>query len=101
MNIKSKGKRVIVTGAIAFSMIAGAAGGSIISGNLASAQTTPVASTVAAVTPVPQTTGSTDNSVSNTQPSGTFHSNENAAHEATESPAREAQENAGQRPTVQ
>ena len=33
-------------------------------------------------------------------PGGTFHSNENAAHEATESPQREAQENAGQAPTV-
>jgi hypothetical protein len=33
-------------------------------------------------------------------PSGTFHSNENAAHEKTESAAREAQENAGQMPTV-
>jgi hypothetical protein len=32
--------------------------------------------------------------------SGTFHSNENAAHEKTESAAREAQENAGQMPTV-
>ena len=31
---------------------------------------------------------------------GTFHSNENAAHEAGESAAREAQENAGQMPTV-
>jgi hypothetical protein len=31
---------------------------------------------------------------------GTFHSNETAAHEKTESAAREAQENAGQFPTV-
>ena len=30
---------------------------------------------------------------------GTFVSNEDPAHEATESAAREAQENAGQRPT--
>jgi hypothetical protein len=35
-----------------------------------------------------------------TPPSGTFHSNENATHEAGESAAREAQENAGQVPTV-
>jgi len=33
-------------------------------------------------------------------PSGTFVPNETAAHEATESAAREAQENAGQVPTV-
>jgi hypothetical protein len=31
---------------------------------------------------------------------GTFTSNEDPAHEATESAAREAQENAGQKPTV-
>ena len=31
---------------------------------------------------------------------GAFVSNEDPAHEATESPEREAQENAGQRPTV-
>ena len=31
---------------------------------------------------------------------GVFVSNEDPAHEATESAAREAQENAGQRPTV-
>ena len=33
-------------------------------------------------------------------PSGTFKPNENAAHEAGESPQREAQEDAGQFPTV-
>ena len=33
-------------------------------------------------------------------PTGTFVSNEDPAHEATESAAREAQEDAGQRPTV-
>jgi hypothetical protein len=35
-----------------------------------------------------------------TAANGTFVSNETAAHEATESAAREAQENAGQVPTV-
>jgi hypothetical protein len=33
-------------------------------------------------------------------PNGTFVSNEDPAHEATESAAREAQEDAGQRPSV-
>ena len=33
-------------------------------------------------------------------PSGTFHPNENTAHEAGESAQREAQEDAGQFPTV-
>ena len=35
-----------------------------------------------------------------TAPSGTFTPNEDPTHEAGESAAREAQENAGQRPTV-
>ncbi|PZR80945.1 MAG: hypothetical protein DLM65_07155 [Candidatus Aeolococcus gillhamiae] len=35
-----------------------------------------------------------------TPTAGSFHSNENATHEAGESAAREAQENAGQVPTV-
>jgi hypothetical protein len=43
---------------------------------------------------------SSGNNSPSAAPSGTFHPNENAAHEATESPQREAQENAGQVPTV-
>ena len=51
--------------------------------------------------------GSTANAATNTGqvgnvagPNGTFVSNEDPAHEATESAAREAQEDAGQKPTV-
>jgi hypothetical protein len=47
--------------------------------------------TAAAATPTPAAPAAA---------SGTFVPNEDPAHEATESAAREAQENAGQRPTV-
>jgi hypothetical protein len=50
----------------------------------------------AATTP---TTAATTPSTT-TPATGTFHSNENATHESGESAAREAQENAGQVPTV-
>jgi hypothetical protein len=46
------------------------------------------------------TAATTTSPSTSSPPSGTFHSNENAAHEAGESAAREAQENAGQFPTV-
>ena len=48
-----------------------------------------------AATPTPSASGS-----AGIPGSGTFHSNENASHEAGESAQREAQENAGQFPTV-
>jgi hypothetical protein len=47
-----------------------------------------------------QATTTTSSSSSTAAPSGTFTPNENAAHEAGESAAREAQEDAGQFPTV-
>lgn len=49
----------------------------------------------------PSTSGLTRNADASAAPgTGTFTSNEDPAHEATESAAREAQENAGQKPTV-
>jgi len=53
----------------------------------------------ATASPSTSTTPSTP-ATTPSSPSGTFHSNENATHEAGESAAREAQENAGQFPTV-
>ena len=102
---KNIGRKSIVSAMIALSMIAGAAGGSILSGTLANAQTPSSPDKIGvqsgqATSATPPATGSANNSTGNMPPSGVFHSNENAAHEATESPAREAQENAGQRPTV-
>jgi hypothetical protein len=53
-----------------------------------------------AQTTTPTTVPSSGGSSATAAPSGTFHSNEDPTHEAGESAAREAQENAGQRPTV-
>ena len=47
-----------------------------------------------------QSSSTTSTSSSKAAPSGTFHPNENAQHEAGESARREAQEDAGQFPTV-
>jgi hypothetical protein len=46
------------------------------------------------------TTTASGASTAATPPTGTFHPNEDATHEASESAAREAQEDAGQVPTV-
>ena len=77
MNVKLK---ALVGSAILGSMIAGGAIGASLFGSAASAQT----STTTTTTPA----------------AGTFKPNEDPAHEAGESAAREAQENAGQMPTV-
>ena len=78
--------------ATALGLMGGAFAGSFIITHAATAATTTTATTAAAATTPSTTTPSTS--------TGTFHSNEAAAHEAGESAAREAQENAGQRPTV-
>ena len=77
MNVKLK---ALVGSAILGSMIAGGAIGASLFGSAASAQT----STTTTTTPA----------------AGTFKPNEDPAHEAGESAAREAQEDAGQVPTV-
>ncbi len=79
-------RKSIAAAAIAGSMLIGGVVGAVMYG-----ATTIAAS--AATTPSPSPTApATAN--------GKFVSNETAAHEATESAAREAQENAGQVPTV-
>jgi hypothetical protein len=79
-------KRFLVGGAVAASLLTGGVIGAAIAGPLgaSAATTTNVAATAA----------------SPSAGSGTFVPNETAAHEAGESAAREAQENAGQVPTV-
>ena len=73
-------------------MITGGAIGSTLFGSAASAQTSPTTTTTPAATSTP---------AAGTAPAaGTFKPNEDATHEAGESAAREAQENAGQMPTV-
>jgi hypothetical protein len=82
-------KAVAAAALVASTLTGGAIGAAVFAGSSASAQTS---STTAPAT--------ADGGAATVAPSGTFHSNEDAAHEATESPAREAQEDAGQRPTV-
>jgi uncharacterized membrane protein len=84
-------RRPLAAAAIAGSMlIGGVAGAAIYATSVinASAATNPSA-VVAAASPSP-----------GTAPAGKFVPNENPTHEAGESAAREAQENAGQVPTV-
>jgi len=77
-------------------VIAALAGGSMLAGvALGAAFTTGSSANAATTTPTSANTRA-DASAS----PGVFVSNEDPAHEATESAAREAQENAGQRPTV-
>lgn len=71
-------------------------GGSMFTGAVVGAIGFSATAANAATTP---TSGATRNADSSTAP-GTFTSNEDPAHEATESAAREAQEDAGQKPTV-
>ena len=95
MNVKLK---ALVGLAILGSMIAGGAIGASLFGSAASAQTSTTTTTTPAATstPAPGTTPS-----AGTAPAaGTFKPNEDPTHEAGESAAREAQENAGQMPTV-
>ena len=77
-------RKTALAAAIAGSMLVGGVGGAVLY-----AATTLTAS-AASPSPAPSSSSST----------GKFVPNEDPAHEATESAAREAQENAGQVPTV-
>jgi hypothetical protein len=82
------GKKSLLTVVAAGSILGGALGGTVLSsatGNAATGTTT---------------TSTNSSGSSSGAPSGTFVPNETASHEANESPAREAQEDAGQVPTV-
>jgi len=81
-------RKTIAAAAIAGSMLVGGVAGAIVYGA--------TTLTAAAATPSPSPSSSSGASSS----SGKFVPNEDPAHEATESAAREAQENAGQVPTV-
>ncbi|HWF57984.1 MAG TPA: hypothetical protein VG520_06505 [Candidatus Dormibacteraeota bacterium] len=79
--------------ATALGLMGGAFAGSFL---ITQAATTSTATLTASTsTAAPSTSTTTPGA-----PTGTFHSNETASHEAGESAAREAQENAGQVPTV-
>jgi hypothetical protein len=82
-------RRALVAAALVGSTLTGGAiGAAVFAGSSAGAQTS--------TTTAPADSGAG----AAVGPGGTFHSNEDPAHEATESAAREAQEDAGQRPTV-
>jgi hypothetical protein len=90
------GRRAAVAVTSAGLMVGGLAGGFLI------AHAATGSTTVATATPAPS--GSSSSGSATTDPAaaapGTFKPNEDPTHEAGESAAREAQENAGQRPTV-
>jgi hypothetical protein len=86
-------RRGVIAAMVAGSMAGGALGATVISAASSSAATT------AATTPS-QGAPSRDGYGPASQSGGVFHSNENASHEKGESAQREAQETAGQFPTV-
>src|ERR1700730_210562 len=83
MNLMS---RLIIGAGVAGSLLTGGVIGATIAGPLGASAATSSSDATTAASPAAA--------------SGPFVSNETAAHEAGESAAREAQENAGQRPTV-
>ena len=80
-------RKTMAAAAIAGSLLVGGVAGAVLYG-----ATTLTAAAAASPTPSPSSGSSTS--------SGKFVPNEDATHEAGESAAREAQENAGQVPTV-
>jgi hypothetical protein len=79
-------RKMAIAATVAGSMLVGGVGG-------AALYATTIAASAASPSPSPS-------SGSSTATPGKFVPNEDPAHEATESAAREAQENAGQVPTV-
>jgi hypothetical protein len=90
----SKMKRGAIALMVTGSMAGGALGATVLSATSSSAATT-TTSTTTTVPPGPDGYGGQP-----PQNGGVFHSNENATHEKGESAQREAQETAGQFPTV-
>ena len=98
--MKTKYSKGVVTAMIAVAALVGAGGGALLNSN----SQANAATTTPSVATQPATDTSTSNStVNSTAPAsnGTFKSNEDPTHEKTESAAREAQEDAGQQPTIQ
>jgi hypothetical protein len=83
-------RKTALAAAIAGSMLAGGVGGAVLYAS--------TVLTASAASPSP--TPSSGSSSSSSSSAGTFVPNEDPTHEAGESAAREAQENAGQVPTV-
>ena len=83
-------KAVIATAMVGSTIAGGALGAYLFTGSAATAQTSSTTTAPSSSSAAPSTAA----------PGGTFHPNEDATHEAGESAAREAQENAGQVPTI-
>lgn len=83
-------KAVIATAMVGSTIAGGALGAYLFTGSAATAQTTSTTTAPSSASSAPSTAAT----------GGTFHPNEDATHEAGESAAREAQENAGQVPTI-
>jgi hypothetical protein len=86
-------RRGMIAAMVAGSMAGGAVGATVISAASSSAATT-------TTTPTTTTPSPGGGYAPGSQSGGVFHSNENATHEKSESAQREAQETAGQVPTV-
>ena len=81
----SKGLKIVASNAVGFLALFVALGGVVLNATTGKAASSNTTTTI---------------SSSNATPSGTFRPNENTGHESGESAAREAQEDAGQFPTV-
>ena len=80
-------RKAVLAAAVAGSMLVGGVGGAVL-------YATTIAASAASPSPTPSSGSSSSTS------GGKFVSNEDPTHEAGESAAREAQENAGQVPTI-
>lgn len=85
-------RTLITAAAITASLLTGGVIGAVVLG--------PLSASAATATPTPAATGSSGSAPAANASPGTFKSNEGATHEQGESAAREAQEDAGQMPTV-
>lgn len=84
-------RKWLLAALIGTSVVGGAAGATLAGVASSGAQTS---------TPAATTSGTTAAPAADPQSGGTFKPNEDATHESGESKQREAQEDAGQRPTV-
>ncbi len=102
MEIKKLGQRGALIGLMALSIAVGATGGAALFRSApANAQSVTTAQVAPAASPaVSPTDNDTETNDDKQMEQGKFKPNEDPAHEKDESPEREAQEDAGQRPSV-
>jgi hypothetical protein len=91
-------RRWVLTAVLAGSMVGGGVGAAVMNATSSSAATGN--GSTATTTATASKSTSTAATPTAAAPSGTFKPNENASHESGESAQREAQEDAGQFPTV-